>query len=127
MSFDLNLGEAVALDGRPLTAWSRRALAAVDGERLVGRSFLTLSDGERQRVQLARVLAQVWEGKGFLLLDEPIVDLAHQHGLLAKLCELALSLNIGVLAVLHDLNLAAWYADRIGILKERPFGRFGAS
>ena len=86
-----------------------------------GRAYQTLSGGEQQRVQLARVITQIWDQTDFpkyLLLDEPTssMDMAHQHTLL----ELAKSLcnrNIGVLAILHDLNLAAQYADRVLFLK----------
>jgi iron complex transport system ATP-binding protein len=101
-------------------AIAHAALAAAHVEHLVDRQYTTLSGGERQRVQLARVLAQIWEGETtrFLLLDEPTnnLDLAHQHGIL----EIAVAFaqrGVGVLAVLHDLNLAAQYADHIVVLK----------
>lgn len=87
------------------------------------RTFTTLSGGERQRVQLARVLAQLWveepEQPRYLLLDEPTsaLDLPHQHHVLSIAGQLAKNHNMGVLVVLHDLNLAAMYADRIAILK----------
>ena len=106
-------------------------LAAVDCSHLAARVFATLSTGERQRVQLARVVAQLagaGEGEGagalstdaarYLLLDEPTssLDPAHQHLAMGLLREQARS-GVGVLAVLHDLNLAAGYADRIALLK----------
>nr|MBI1228913.1 heme ABC transporter ATP-binding protein [Cytophagales bacterium] len=80
-----------------------------------------LSGGEKQRVQLARVLAQIWEQKPhprYLLLDEPTssMDISQQHHVLQVLGELK-HRNIGVLAILHDLNLAANYADRVVLLK----------
>lgn len=86
-----------------------------------GRAYQTLSGGEQQRVQMARVMAQIWDDSDFpkyLLLDEPTssLDLAQQHMLL----DLAKSLcrrNIGVLAILHDLNLAAQYADEVLFMK----------
>ena len=95
--------------------------------QLADRIYTTLSGGERQRVQLARVLAQIWptrkpaeegqEGR-YLLLDEPTnnLDLAHQHAILEIARRMA-GHGIGVLAILHDLNLAARYADRIAVLK----------
>jgi iron complex transport system ATP-binding protein len=90
-------------------------------DHLIDRVYTTLSGGERQRVQLARVLAQIWEGEAprYLLLDEPTnnLDLSHQHGTLTIARQFA-ERGVGVLAVLHDLNLAAQYADQVLILKD---------
>lgn len=83
------------------------------------RSILTLSGGEQQRVQLARVLAQVWDCPGALLLmDEPVsgMDLQYQQQTLAIVAALA-KRGFMVITVLHDINLAAQYADRILLLK----------
>lgn len=83
------------------------------------RSILTLSGGEQQRVQLARVLAQVWDCPGALLLmDEPVsgMDLQYQQQTLAIVTALARR-GFMVITVLHDINLAAQYADRILLLK----------
>ena len=89
---------------------------------LLGRRFRTLSGGERQRVQFARALLQVWSGgesgaSRYLLLDEPTssLDLAHEQ-LALRLASRAAQRRIGVLAVLHDLNLAARFADRAVLL-----------
>ncbi len=101
---------------------ARRALTLTDTEHLAERIYTTLSGGERQRVQLARVLAQIWESYGalhrYLLLDEPTsaLDLAHQHAVLSIARRFADANQTGVLAILHDLNLAALYADRIAVL-----------
>jgi len=81
-----------------------------------------LSGGEKQRVQLARVLAQIWEIKSYpryLLLDEPTssMDIAQQHHVLQVISQLK-KRNIGILAILHDLNLAANYADQVVLIKE---------
>lgn len=98
-----------------------QALAATGTSALAARNYLTLSGGERQRVQLARVLAQIWEEvrpeARFLLLDEPTssLDLAHQHATLEVAKRFAAE-GVGVIAAVHDLNLAARYADRIAIL-----------
>lgn len=85
------------------------------------RNILTLSGGEQQRVHLARSLAQLHgtEGQRLLLLDEPTasLDLAHQHSTLRLARELCTE-GVGVLAILHDLNLAAQYADRVLMLSE---------
>lgn len=90
-------------------------------DHLADRTYTTLSGGECQRVQLARILAQIWQGEGsrYLLLDEPTnnLDLSHQHATLSIARQFA-ARGVGVLAVLHDLNLAAQYADRILVLKD---------
>jgi iron complex transport system ATP-binding protein len=96
------------------------ALQAADAGHLSGRSYLALSGGERQRVHLARVLAQLWPGEAgqTLLLDEPtsMLDPLHQHTTLQAVREFA---NRGgaVLVILHDLNLAARYCDRLLLLE----------
>ena len=105
-------------------------LHAVDCAGLADRVLATLSDGERQRVQLARALALVSPASGvrdpfdndgdrFLLLDEPTssLDPAHQHGAM-RLLRHEVDGGCGVLVVLHDLNLAAAYADRIVLMKD---------
>lgn len=94
-----------------------------------GRIYQTLSGGEKQRVQMARVMAQVWDDSDqskYLLLDEPTssLDLAQQHALLGLAKELC-KRNIGVLAILHDLNLTAQYADDVLFLKGGETIAFG--
>lgn len=88
---------------------------------LARRRYTDLSGGERRRVQLGRALAQIWHGREprFLLLDEHTanLDLSHQHSSFQLLRRL-LDRNIGVLAIVHDLNLAARYADRLAILDQ---------
>jgi len=97
------------------------ALAEADASHLESRTYTTLSGGERQRVHLARVLAQIWDAPAsegsYLLLDEPLtgLDLSHQHHSLAVARRFA-ARGTGVLTILHDLNLAAQYADRIVVL-----------
>lgn len=86
---------------------------------LEDRSILSLSGGEQQRVQLARVLAQIWDCPGALLLmDEPVsnMDLQYQQQTLAIVAALA-KRGFMVITVLHDINIAAQYADRILLLK----------
>jgi len=98
------------------------ALARAGASSFAQRWYHTLSGGEQQRVQFARALAQLAPsgdetGPRYLLLDEPTASLdpAHQHALLATARALAAE-GLGVLAVLHDLNLAAQYADRVVVL-----------
>jgi iron complex transport system ATP-binding protein len=98
-----------------------RALLCVDMFGAREQVYDTLSGGERQRVQLARVLAQLWAhgGRGYLLLDEPTasLDLPHQLATLRIAREHA-SAGGGVLAVLHDINLAAMAADEIVAMRD---------
>ncbi|WP_149241103.1 heme ABC transporter ATP-binding protein [Dyadobacter sp. 32] len=84
------------------------------------RVFPTLSGGEQQRVQLARTLAQVWDVQGgYILLDEPTtgLDLLHQYETFQLAKEMTVK-GYGVIAVVHDLNFALQYADKISMLKE---------
>lgn len=98
-----------------------RALAQVDMLSAREQAYDTLSGGERQRVQLARVLVQLWAsgGQGYLLLDEPTasLDLPHQLAALRIAREHARQ-GGGVLAVLHDINLAVMAADEIVAMRE---------
>ena len=104
-------------------AIARAALEEAGVGHLEDRLYPTLSGGESQRVHLGRVLAQIWEAVDqlprYLLLDEPTsnLDLAHQHQALSVARAFA-ERQVGVLVVLHDLNLAAQYADQILLLKE---------
>ncbi|MCE9597924.1 MAG: heme ABC transporter ATP-binding protein [Spirochaetia bacterium] len=85
--------------------------------------FQKLSGGEKQRVQLARVIAQIQTSQSdrsdtrYLLLDEPVsaLDLYHQTRILETVRDMAHN-GCGILAILHDVNLAAQYADRIVFL-----------
>lgn len=97
------------------------ALQAVDADHLATRIYTQLSGGEKQRVHLARVLAQIWEatagGDRYLVLDEPTssFDLAHQQLTLEVVRALARK-GVGILMVIHDLNLAARCADHMVLM-----------
>ncbi|MCV9936511.1 heme ABC transporter ATP-binding protein [Boseaceae bacterium BT-24-1] len=91
---------------------------------LAGRQYQTLSGGEQQRVQFARALCQLEAGRSvaqrqILFLDEPIasLDLCHQLSLLDAARTIAAQ-GAAVLVVLHDLNLAVTYADRLVVMHE---------
>ena len=94
---------------------ARSALAKVDALAFAERRVGELSGGEQQRVLLARALAQ---STPVLLLDEPTthLDLQHQIGLLDLVHRLARQENLTVLIALHDLNLAARYADSVALI-----------
>ncbi len=107
-----------------------RALASVDLAGFAGRFYQELSGGEQQRVQLARVLCQVWapvlDGRPrYLFLDEPVssLDIRHQIGIMQVARDYA-GRGGGVIAVLHDLNLMSMFADRVFMFHE---GRVAAS
>ncbi|RYC67090.1 MULTISPECIES: heme ABC transporter ATP-binding protein [Spirosoma] len=103
------------------------ALETVGMQSFNNRIVSTLSGGEQQRVQLARVLAQVWTiPNGLLLLDEPTtgLDLLHQHQLLDVARQMA-QRGFAVVAVLHDLNMAAQYADQILMLRAGRLEAYG--
>ncbi len=91
------------------------ALRAVDLWELRHRGILELSGGERQRALLARVLAQE---SPLLLLDEPTahLDISHQLDLLGRVRTLCRGQGRGAVLALHDLNLAARFADRVAVL-----------
>jgi iron complex transport system ATP-binding protein len=105
------------------------ALKVMQVYNLRDRTYPTLSGGQKQRVQMARVLAQLLEapdlqatdytGRKMLLLDEPVtgMDILHQQLSLQLATTLAAS-GVLVVAVLHDFQLAAAYADRLLLLKD---------
>ncbi len=93
-----------------------QALRDTDAAQFAHRRFNQLSSGERQRVVLARALAQQ---PRLLLLDEPTAnaDIAHQISLLSFVRELTRERKLGALVVTHEINLAAEFADRVALLK----------
>jgi len=98
---------------------TERVLEVCDLLAFRQRPFAALSVGQQQRVLLARALAQAEAGGHLLLLDEPgsAMDLRHVHEMMSRLRSLARD-GLAVCVVLHDLNLAATYADRVWLLDE---------
>lgn len=94
------------------------AATVTDITHLLDRAYTRLSGGEKQRVQLARVLAQVWRAEDgrerLLLLDEPVasLDIGHQSGIMRALRRVAAT-GVAVVFVGHDVSLAAAHADRL--------------
>ncbi len=126
----VRMGRAPHLPPRPFASEGladeqivRDALRAAQIEDLAERDVTTLSGGERQRVLLARALAQQPQ---ILLLDEPTasLDLRHQAETLTLARNLAHDGGLAVLAVLHDVNLAASYCDYVVLLSH---GRIAAA
>ncbi|WP_186780256.1 ABC transporter ATP-binding protein [Streptomyces salinarius] len=128
--FDLSVREVVAMGRTPHKrlldgdtaedgALIETALASVDATALADRPFDRLSGGERQRVLIARALTQQ---PSLLVLDEPTnhLDVRHQLDVLGALRRLSAT----VLVSLHDLNLAAYYCDRLYVLRD---GKVAAS
>ncbi len=104
-------------------AIAAEALASVDLQGFEGRFYQELSGGEQQRVQLARVLTQIWEpvldGEPcYLMLDEPVSSLDIRHQLtIMQLARDYCARGGGVIAVMHDLNLTAMFADHMIMMK----------
>jgi iron complex transport system ATP-binding protein len=129
--------ETVMLGRTPHLGWfgrtgphdRERVLSALQHTRtlaLAERYVGELSGGEQQRVLLARALAQ---DTPVLLLDEPTthLDLQHRESLIHVIRELALRKNLAILMVLHDLNLAGMYADRVALLVEGQLQAIGSA
>jgi len=131
LTFDLQVSEVVAMGAYPfpelapaeVDALVHDALALAGVSALAERRYLALSGGEQQRVQFARVLTQCRAGRQagqarYLMLDEPIsnLDPRHQGELLAVSARLAHEEGMGVLVILHDVNLAARWCDQLVLL-----------
>ena len=98
---------------------------------LIHRKFNSLSGGEQRRVHFARTLLQLWRPSEsndprYLLLDEPTANLdLSSEMLLMNILKKRASLNVGILVILHDLNLASHFADKIAIIKDGEIMAFG--
>jgi iron complex transport system ATP-binding protein len=127
VAFGFTLGEIIAM-GREAGDFATRpdvddlTLAAVGLQGREADDIRNLSGGERQRGHLARALAQVWEpvspqGPRWLMLDEPVasLDLGHQLQVM-RLARSYADAGGGVVAIMHDLNLSAMFADRMAFL-----------
>lgn len=135
VSFDFTVQEVVMMGRHPHIRFgsgeSRRdaeivqqALETTETVHLKQRFFPTLSGGEQARVTLARVLAQ---DTPLILLDEPTaaLDLRHQQLMMGLLKNLTAQ-GKAIVAIVHDLNLAAGYADKIGIVHGGKLVQHGA-
>jgi len=108
------------------------AMHFFDVEEMADRDYLTLSGGEKQRVHFARVVSQIWypSGKGcrYLVLDEPLtfLDVHYQFQFMHKLRELLKKQDMVIVGVVHDLNLAAKFADHLVLLNNGELLASGA-
>lgn len=109
---------------KKITTLIRHALKEVELEDFADRDFRTLSGGEQKRALLAKCIVQIncthWaDVNKYLFLDEPTanLDIQQQYKLLQLVKKIVKRRNIGVFAVLHDINLAAQFADEILLIK----------
>lgn len=133
LGFDLDVDAVVGMGAYPfpelapaeVAERAAQALRQADAGHLAGRRYLALSGGEQQRVQFARVLVQVLAavrqpGRRSLLLDEPTASLdpRHQWELMQAAARLAHEAGVAVLVVMHDVNLAARWCDRLLLMTD---------
>jgi iron complex transport system ATP-binding protein len=147
VAFPLRVREVVMMGryphfrGRPGPADEKtvdEVMSHFDVTEFSARDYQTLSGGERQRVNFARVLAQLWRANGetgsengpstpyrYLFLDEPLtfLDIRHQIDFMKRVRAFANAPDVVTVGVVHDLNLAARFADQIVLLNH---GRFVA-
>ena len=154
VAFPLSVREVVMMGryphfgGRPGAADERvvdEMMAFFDVTEFAARDYQTLSGGERQRVNFARVLAQLWhsdsgehaaqgssakpQGCRYLFLDEPLtfLDIRHQIEFMKKVRAFAGAPDVVTVGVVHDLNLAARFADQIVMLDDGRVVATGAA
>ncbi|MFD4591383.1 heme ABC transporter ATP-binding protein [Streptomyces rubiginosohelvolus] len=132
LSFPFPVEDVVRMGRAPWTGTEREdeddaavaaAMEATEVTRFADRPFSALSGGEKARVALARVLAQ---RAPLMLLDEPTaaLDLRHQE-LVLRICRERAAAGDAVVVVLHDLGLAAAYADRAAVLHDGRIAELG--
>lgn len=133
MSFNMHVSAIVAMGAYPFAQFSQttvdkwviQALSEVELLPLQHRGYLDLSGGEQQRVQFARLLVQAWAiiyitGHVYIFLDEPTASLdpKYQTLLMRTVKSLAEAKHATVFVVMHDLNLAARWCDRVLLLNQ---------
>lgn len=139
LSFPLSVEEVVMMGRYPHFAFSpnkkdiaicREVIDRMNLSSFIERNYTTLSGGEKQRVQYARVLAQIWEkpaiGNRYLFLDEPLnnLDIAYQQDFL-QMATLLKNNDTVLVAVMHDINLAIQFADKLAFFKEGKLMGYG--
>ena len=125
-TFAITVSEAVMMGRFPVSGWNpnnedidtvEEAISLMNLEEFADRDIRELSAGQRQRVMIARGIVQEPE---ILILDEPTsnLDVKYQMEVMSFLHNLARAKNITVIAVCHDLNVTAAYADRICLMSQ---------
>ena len=117
----IGLGRIAIADDLKRDAIIRYAARLSSCEHLLHRSFDTLSGGEKARIHLARVFAQLWDERNSLILvDEPLASLdpGLQIELLESMKQYANARNHAIVAILHDINQAMQHFDRLILVKE---------
>lgn len=143
LSFPLSVKEVVMMgryphfEGKATTLDDEicvKAMQLFDIHEMQNRNYLSLSGGEKQRVQFARVFAQIWQavpGKSrLLLLDEPLtfLDIYYQYDLMKKIrIFMEENPDLTVIGVVHDINIAAKYADTIMLMDDAKLVKHGAN
>lgn len=135
LAFPLSVRNVVAMGRYPHCAGHlsskdldicKEAIHFFDIAAFADRNYLSLSGGEKQRVQFARVATQIWPDKNnsgdtkYLLLDEPFthLDIHYQLQFIEHLREMMQQQSMTVIGVIHDLNLAVRHADRAVLMSE---------
>ena len=132
-STQMTVHDVVMLGRRPYMKWGfteedhrivHDAMHRLDVENMRGRFLNQLSGGEKQKVMLARAMAQQPK---VLLLDEPTsaLDIQNQYGVLKMVREFCHKDNMIAVVVIHDLNLALRFCDRFLLLKDGAVYRYG--
>ena len=138
LSFPFTVEEVIMLGRTPHASGNNcdklvldEVMAATDTAELRHRPYTQLSGGEKQRVQLARAVAQVWREEDasgrLLLLDEPnsALDLSHQKMILALVSSLARK-GCAIILATHDFNLLSAHANRLLVMQQGKQHQFGA-
>jgi len=133
LTFDLPVHELIQMGAYPfadvaqsdLRRWTEQVIEIADVAPLINKRFAMLSGGQQQRVQFARVMLQIFfikavNGHAFLFLDEPTANLdpKHQGILIRAVRDLVDSGQVGAFVILHDLNIAARWCDRVLLIAE---------
>lgn len=134
LSFNLSVFELVKIgrfsshQNEDLNLIIMKCLECVGLEKKAAQDYASLSGGEKQRAQIARTLAQIYDVEDAIyLLDEPTnsLDISYQYEILKLIKKLAKE-RFGAIAILHDLNLASQFADKILLLDEGKIISWGS-